>query len=206
MDGGRSLATPEVPQTTIAAGQLFQHISRVAYRGTPLYFSRDGANRYDSPGMSYGVFYLGFDLPTALMESVFHNHQWHRRTRRMISHSEVRQRLVRAVGAIEDIRLADLTAPGVMASRFGLNLSQLASRRYRHTQRISATLYAIADASGTPAYDGVLYPSRNNHPASCIALFDRAGPKVTLVDDIDLVSHADWPGFVSRYRIMVLPR
>ena len=72
MDGGRSLATSEVPQTTIAAGQLLQHISRVAYRGTPLYFSRDGANRYDSPGMSYGVFYLGFDLPTALMESVFH--------------------------------------------------------------------------------------------------------------------------------------
>lgn len=64
------------PVFTVAAGELLQHVSRVAYRGEPLHYGRDGANRYDDPGRVYGVLYLGCDLPTALMESVFHKHQW----------------------------------------------------------------------------------------------------------------------------------
>jgi hypothetical protein len=50
-----------------------------------------------------GVFYLVFDLSTALMESVFHKHNW-ARTRRTITHSETKQRMVRAVG---HLKLAD---------------------------------------------------------------------------------------------------
>src|SRR3546814_5425465 len=41
-----------------------------------LYFGRSGTNRYDDPAGAYGMLYLGRDLPTALMESVFHKHQW----------------------------------------------------------------------------------------------------------------------------------
>ncbi|SFW21328.1 RES domain-containing protein [Nitrosovibrio sp. Nv17] len=57
----------------IDAGDLLQHVSRVAYRGTPLFYGRNGSNRYDAPARDYGVLYLGRDLPTALMESVFHS-------------------------------------------------------------------------------------------------------------------------------------
>jgi hypothetical protein len=47
------------------------------------------------------------------------------------------------------------------------------------------------------------YPSRNNFPAACIALFYRARAKVVVVDDLPLAQHVDWPAFVNQYRIGV---
>ena len=194
-----------LPTRRIDAGELLQHVSRVVYRGEPLHYGRDGMNRFDAADNSYGVLYLGLSLPTALMESVFHEHRWARDEKRSISLAEVHSRLVRAIGVLEDLELADLTAPGVMAAHFGLNLEQLASRGYQHTQRISGELHAMRGADGLPAFDGVLYPSRNNYPEPGVALFDRAKHKVEVVDDIDLVDHVDWPSFVEDYRIGVGP-
>lgn len=199
------MPTPDVPSRIIPAGELLQHISRSAYRGTALHFGRSGGNRYDDRALRFGTLYVGFDLATALMESVFRQHCWNRRARRLITRTEVYARMVRAIGVLEPLSLADLTAPGVMASQFGLNLSQLASRRYVHTQRIAALVHALAEPDGTPRFDGVLYPSRNNHPAACAALFDRAAEKLSLVDDIALRDHVDWPSFLTRYQIFVLP-
>jgi len=197
--------TPDVPSRIIPAGELLQHVSRSAYRGTPLHFGRSGGNRYDDRALRFGTLYVGLDLATALMESVFRQHRWNRRARRVITRTEVYARMVRAIGVLEPVSLADLTAPGVMASQFGLNLSQLASRRYVHTQRIAALVHALAEPDGAPRFDGVLYPSRNNHPATCAALFDRAAEKLSLVDDIALRDHVDWPSFLTRYQVFVLP-
>ena len=112
-----------LPTKIVAAGELLQHVSSVAYRGQGLFFGRNGSNRYDDPSKAYGVLYLAHDLPTALMESVFHKHHWHARKKRTITKTEVDQRMVRAVGTLQELHLADLSAPGVMASQFGLNLS-----------------------------------------------------------------------------------
>lgn len=199
------MPTPDVPSRIIPAGELLQHVSRSAYRGTALHFSRSGGNRYDDRALRFGTLYVGFDLATALMESVFHQHRWNRRAERVITRTEVYARMVRAIGVLEPLSLADLTAPGVMASQFGLNLSQLASRRYVHTQRIAALVHALAEPDGAPRFDGVLYPSRNNHPAACAALFDRVADKLSLVDDIALRDHVDWPSFLSNYQVVVLP-
>ncbi|HHK2879338.1 TPA: RES family NAD+ phosphorylase, partial [Pseudomonas aeruginosa] len=133
----------ELPLFLIDAGELLQHVSRVVYRGSPLYYGRSGTNRYDDPARTYGVLYLGRDLSTALMESVFHKHQWLADEKRSIALKEVESRLVRAVGVLDDVRLADLTAEGVMAGYFGLNLEQLASRDYTHTQQVSAQVHAM---------------------------------------------------------------
>lgn len=105
----------ELPSFRIDAGDLLQHVSRVAYRNVSLYYGRDGTNHYDAPAGGYGVLYLGRDLPTALMESVFHKHRWDRDTGRSIALTEVQSRLVRVVGMLENPSLADLTAEGVMA-------------------------------------------------------------------------------------------
>ncbi|MEW6705485.1 MAG: RES family NAD+ phosphorylase [Pseudomonadota bacterium] len=199
------MPTPDVPSRIIPAGELLQHVSRSAYRGTALHFGRAGGNRYDDPAFRFGTLDVGFDLSTALMESVFRQHRWSRRAKRVITRTEVYARMVRAIGVLEPLSLADLTAPGVIASQFGLNLSQLASRRYVHTQRIAALVHELADAGGRHRFDGVLYPSRNNHPAPCAALFDRASAKLSLVDDIALRDHVDWPSFLSQYRVVVLP-
>jgi len=193
----------ELPTLRIDPRELLQHVSRVAYRGTPLYYGRDGTNRYDDPAKNYGVLYLGRDLPTALMESVFHKHQWDQDAKRSIALAEVQSRLVRAVGVVDALQLADLTAAGVMAGYFGLTLEQLASRDYTHTQQVSARVHAMLDADNVPLFDGVLYPSRNNFPSASIALFERAQVKVKVVDDIDLPEHVGWPGFVEKYQIGV---
>lgn len=195
----------DLPSFLIDAGELLQHVSRAAYRGEPLYYGRGGTNRYDDPARAYGVLYLGRDLPTALMESVFHKHQWLADTKRPIALKEVQSRMVCAVGVVADVLLADLTAPGVMAGHFGLNLEQLASRDYTHTQQVSAQVHAMLGDDGLPLFDGVLYPSRNNYPDASIALFERAKMKVSVIKDIDLVDHVDWPRFVAAYRIGVEP-
>ncbi|MBA2353817.1 MAG: RES domain-containing protein [Acidobacteria bacterium] len=138
----------EVPSFRIDARELLQHVSRVTYRDTPPYFGRDGTNRYDAPARDYGVLYLGRDLSTALMESVFHKHQWDQDTKRSIALREVQSRLVRAVGVLEALNLADLTAPGVMANCFGLNLEQLASRDCRRDGHPAATFASRNSAAG----------------------------------------------------------
>nr|WP_245172014.1 RES family NAD+ phosphorylase [Burkholderia sp. AcTa6-5] len=194
-----------MPPFLIDAGELLQHVSRVAYRGGPLHYGCDAANRYDDPARTYGVLYLGRDLPTALMESVFHKHQWLANTERSIALKEIQSRMVRAVGVLRELRLADLTAAGVMAGYFGLNLEQLASRDYTHTQQISAQVHAMLGADSLPLFDGMLYPSRNNYPSASIALFERAKARIRVFEDIDLVDHADWPRFVATYRIGVVP-
>lgn len=199
------MPTPDVPSRIIPAGELLQHVSRSAYRGTALHFGRSGGNRYDDPTRRFGTLYVGFDLSTALMESVFRQHRWSRRVKRVITRTEVYSRMIRAIGVLEPLSLADLTAPGVMASQFGLNLAQLASRRYVHTQGIAALVHELAEPGGAHRFDGVLYPSRNNHPAACAALFDRAAEKLSLVDDIALRDHVDWPSFLTRYQVFVLP-
>ncbi|MGR4868188.1 RES family NAD+ phosphorylase [Variovorax sp. LARHSF232] len=193
-----------LPSFRIDAGELLQHVSRVAYRDAPLYYGRNGTNRYDAPKRDYSVLYLGRDLPTALMESVFHKHQWLADTKRSIALKEIQSRLVRAVGVLDDLCLADLTAEGVMAGFFGLNLEQLASRDYTHTQQVSAQVHAMRE-DDEPLFDGVLYPSRNNYPAASVALFERAKKKVKVFADIDLVDHVEWPRFVADYRIGVEP-
>jgi hypothetical protein len=122
-----------IPDKIIPANTLTQHVSWARYKTCPLYFGRGAANRYDAPDNSYGVLYLGQDLSTALMESVFHKHQWATVKKRALSQIEVDQRMVRFVDVQADLRLADLTAPNVVASQFGLNLAQLASRKVRAT-------------------------------------------------------------------------
>lgn len=197
--GRLTLVNLVIPIYFVPAGTLLQHVSRMQYRGSPLYYGNGGDCRYDDPLMDYGVLYLGFDLDTALMESVFHQHKWIS-GRRAITTAEIAQRLVRAVGILQDMRLADLTAPNVMASALGLNLHQMTSRRYVHTQNVSAMVYNNNAPDGQP-YDGILFPSRNNFPGKCVALFSRAHSLVGVEKDIPLDTHRDWPEFLRKYQV-----
>lgn len=193
----------KLPQRTLAAGTLLQHLSRTEYLGTPLHFGRQAIHRYDCPDRAFGVLYLAFDLDTILMETMFHGHRWSRRRLRTVELSEVDQRIVRAVGVVRDLSLADLTAPGAMAAGLGLTLSQLASRRYRHTQRVAQLVEQSTDAESR-LLDGTQFPSHNNYPAACIAVFDRATDALEVIDDIALREHAGWPAFVANYTISVV--
>jgi hypothetical protein len=184
-----------LPSVELPSSQILYHVSRLAYAGGDLYFGCKG-NRYDDPHGRFGVLYLAFDLATALMESMFHGHQWSVDAR-VIEPVSVGERLVREVALLEPLTVLNLNAPGAMAGRFGLNLHQLTSRAYGHTQRVAA----LAHAHG--GIDGILYPSRNNYPGACLALFDRCRDKLGLIEDIPLERHRRWPAFVDDYAIEI---
>lgn len=189
--------TRPLPTTTIPAGQRLYHVSRIAYAGTALHFGC-GDNRYDDRAGRFKVLYVGWDLPTALMESMFHQHEW-TIDKRHVASAALADRLVREVAVLDRLTLVDLNTPGLMAARFGLNLHQLTSRDYTHTQQIAALAH---EQSGV---DGILYPSRNNYPGSCIALFDRCRARVGLITDIALERHRHWPDFAQQYGVTILP-
>lgn len=193
-----------IPERIVPATTLLQQVSRTKYKASPLHFGQAAANRYDAPDLSYGVLYLGQDLSTVLMESVFHKHRWATVKRRTVARAEVYQRMVRFVEVRGDLHLADLAAPNVVASQFGLNLAQLASRKYGRLQKMSKAIHDQRDPAGQAWFDGIYYPSRNNPAASCIAVFDRASHKVDVVLDLDLAQHKDWPGFVTLFQIAIV--
>ena len=198
-------SSPRKPvEKTIPAGTFLQHISREIYRGDPLYFGKDAINRFDDPAGVFGVLYLVYDLPTGLMESVFHGHQWHRaRSQRSISRSELESRMVRVVKVNHDLNLCDLASPGAAVKGFGQNAAQLSTRRYTGTQALSATIAQRLGSNEQP-YDGILYPSRNNPGSVCIGLFDGAAAKVSIAEDIRLDDHRDWPSFKHEFSITVV--
>lgn len=184
-----------LPSTAIPPSQILYHVSLLAYAGADLYFGSRN-NRYDDPEGDFGVLYLGFDLSTVLMESMFHGHRWNVDARH-IDQRHVDDRLVREVATLAPLTLLNLNAPGAMAAQFGLDLHQLTSRDYAHTQGIAARAHA------EPGLDGILYPSRNNYPGSCVALFDRCKDRLGLIQDIALARHRHWPAFVDDYAIQI---
>ena len=193
-------------EAIVPAASFLHHASREIYRDTPLYFGREIQHRYDDPAGAYGVLYLAYSLSTALMESAFHKHRWWRAgARRKITVSEVRSRMVRIIQVSSQLTLCDLVTEGAAVQAFGLNATQLVTRRYASTRALSARIAKLTAPSGDP-FDGILYPSRNNPGAHCIALFERASAKMQVHEDIRLDYHRNWPAFVADFAVTVLPR
>jgi hypothetical protein len=197
---------PDPSAAIVEAGYYLQSVSREVYRGSALHFGKQGVNRYDDPACGYGVMYLAFDLATGLMETVFRNHRWWRAgAKRSITWAEVQRRMVRIVRVEQDVRLCDLVTAGAAAQAFGLTGAQLSLRNYRATRALSARIVGFRSASGE-SFDGILYPSRNNPGARCIALFEQARAKVELDDDVRLDDHAQWPAFIREFDVSIGPR
>lgn len=110
------------------------------------------------------------------------------------------------IGVRSAIVVADLTREEVMAACLGVDLETLVSRDYCYTQQLSQQIHRLAGTDGRWCFDGICYPSRNNYPADCIALFDRASKCLSVERDIALAQHADWPRFVDIYKVGVVDK
>ena len=176
-----SLAPVGAPQ------RAFYRLSHEDY-SSPLFFSRQGIFRFDSPTAKWGVCYLAQRVETACLE-VFADAF---RTR-AIDYRELRERMVWRIAIPEDLEL--LLLKGEVLTRIRATIQCFVSR------------YTLSQAWGRvlmshPAnLDGVIDDGRQSGDA-CLALFGDTDPKLGLWHQPQLKPTClgrltDWDGFYS---------
>ncbi len=161
------LAARPLPLTTWDAGSSAVRIHRLQHG--PVHYSpgsgRPPAGRYDSASGRYGVLYAAQEFAGAFVETVLRHP-----ADPLVSLSEIEARALSVLSTNAELRLVDLTGPGL--SRLGLD-ARLLSGAYSMTR---AWADALHDHPEGPA--GILYPSRFDPSQICVALFDRTAPHI----------------------------
>jgi hypothetical protein len=135
----------------------------------PIFFSpapgHPPAGRFDSPAGRFRVLYAALHFEGAFAETLLR-----KPSLPLLSLSEIRARALTFLTITRQVRLVDLTGPGL--SRLGLD-ARFLSGGYE-------ACGAWADAlHGHPAApDGILHPSRLDPSQLCVALFDRIAPRL----------------------------
>lgn len=174
------LAPLPEPPTDLASLSLlvrpYKHdwwrIHALAYH--PLYFGRSKANRFDAPGAEFGVMYAGGDEHAAFIETLG------RATGvRILAESDLKLRGLARVAphdpAGDPLRLVDLTGEGLKRLGLDARLATDDNQSYALSQR-----WALAIHGHPKSVDGIVYLSRNDPSRRCVALFERAEPKLVV--------------------------
>lgn len=167
----RSLRTTLLPTVDVKIPSLHR-ISRYA-SGEP-FFGFSAINRFDDcnrvKSLRYGTCYCGFDLETAIAETVLHD-EMPVRGKFAISYSDFSSRYhLRFQG--RTLRLADLT--GLALKTLGGDGSISTVIPYRLPQ-----LWSRAVHQNPLMVDGIYYMSRHLNDRPAVVIFDRAKHKVT---------------------------
>jgi hypothetical protein len=166
------LALRPLPLTTCDAGFTMVRIHRTQHG--PIHFSpgtgRSPAGRYDSTTGRFGVLYAAQEFAGAFVETVLREPN-----RTLIGLPDITARALSVLTINADIRLVDLTGPGL--SRLGLD-ARLLSGPYGPTRAWSDAFQAHSDA---PA--GILYPSRFDPSQLCVGLFNRVARHIEAASD-----------------------
>lgn len=136
------------------------------------YFGRRGVYRFDDPEKRYGTCYCGFDLDTAIAESLLHDELPENGIFEIAQTQLTTQFLVRFSPTAPNgvLTVADLT--GHSLKRLGADNSISSEHPYDIPQLWSAAVHAH------PSHvDGILFVSRQLNTKKAVVLFDRAGPK-----------------------------
>jgi hypothetical protein len=131
----------------------------------PIYWSRSGKYRFDSPGAPFGVFYSGLDLTTAFLE-VFGDKVRHSRR---LALSQIRRYEIRRVTVPASLKV--LILEGSNLAKAGATMGCF-SGSYPLSQRWGAAFMNHGENM-----DGLVYIGRRSG-ARCLALFgDDKHPK-----------------------------
>ena len=156
--------------TTVPAGSVWRRIYETRYRD-PLGYGL-GLNRFSDPtGKAFGLVYLGASARVAFVETVLRDRADGRGADCIVEEAEILKRSMATLTPASELRLVDLT--GVGGVRLGVPSDVVGARNQTLAQQWSAAFYAHPDQP-----DGILYPSRLIEDR-CIALYDRAVPKLT---------------------------
>ena len=151
------------------------------------YFGVSGANRFDAPGESaeFGSCYFGYKLSVALAESVLHD-EMPRSGKFSVAQTNLDDKYVLRFQG-QQLRLANLT--GVSLKRAGGHAGLGGSINYAITQQ-----WSLAVHNHPSTFDGFVYMSRHLNTDKAVILFDRAKPKISMLDATKLL---EFKGFAS---------
>jgi hypothetical protein len=150
----------------------------------PLFFGRTCESRFDAPDDSFGVLYLGMDLPCAFIEAFAQTTGI-----RQISRERIQDKSLAEIEILHPLRLIDLCTSGGLA-RIGADAG-LYSGDHAVSQRWSA---ALRHHPTKP--DGILYPARHDPARTACAIFDhpastfRVKPRGSLLDSANTATLA----------------
>ena len=162
----------------------------------PIYWSKLGLNRFDSPGAPLGVYYTGQDFETALIE-VFGD-RWI--TTKTLNQADLQPYLVHRIKLKSAWEVVNLTGKGL--SKIGTDANLCTSCDYAVTQK-----WAIALMRHPQKPQGIVYHSRHNPQKLNYALFGDATHNVELkaVHKIALLKHPELFRTLYAYRVSMIP-
>jgi hypothetical protein len=192
IDPPAALKSQRLPLVSVE-GTLF----RISHRkfSDPIYWSRRGLYRFDSPTAKYGVLYTGRTFETALLE-VFGD-QWVES--RMAALTFLKEFDVCEIALGHRLKVVNLS--GKRLNPLGIDANIFASLAYDSTRRWAAAFMEHPDAPS-----GIRYPSRKNERLHNFALFSTpaAMAALTVTHRYPLLNHPHLFRLLQAYRIALI--
>ena len=186
------LKSRHLPLTSVE-GTLFR-ISHKKF-ADPIYWSRRGLYRFDSPAAKYGVLYTGRTFETALVE-VFGD-QW--LDSRIVARDFLKEFDVCELGLERRLKVVNLS--GKQLNLVGTDANVFASLAYDITRE-----WACAFMEHPDQPHGIRYPSRKNQRLHNFALFSTTTTvaAVTITRRYPLLDHPHLFRLLQSYRVAVI--
>lgn len=153
-----------------------------AHRATPLGMGF-GTTRFASPTDRFKLLYIAETLPASIAEAIVRDRFEGMSSPREMTRGEFDGWGICEVGTDNDLRLLDLT--GNACFDLGAPTDIVGAKVQDDARAFSQRLYDTTDL------DGVLYHSRLQPGARCLAVYDRAVPLLTATAAVELETLAD---------------
>lgn len=158
--------------------------------GQPLYMDSSNRSRFNSSIGSFGVTYLSESPGGAFLETLIRDPD-----QRGYSMADVDDRLLATIRCTKDLCLVKCYGNGLKRNQLTASIAGTDNGLYHASQAASEGWYQHSQA------DGVIYMSRLDNTIRCIALYDRAKPKVKVVVAINWAEFSGFYNMVDHYEL-----
>ena len=176
-----STLTEQLRSLIVDHDRPIRRIVRDEYRNDPLGV-KPRPGRFSDPVGRYSIAHGAESVVCCLWEAVLRD-RFVGRKRRALPRSEIDNSVVVTLPPIKPLRLDDLRRDG--CARIGAPTAVVHDSRWSASQALSAAVYAQF-----PDGDGFLYSSRYTGD-DCVAIFDRAWPKLEKVGVVPLAEYME---------------
>ena len=136
---------------------------------------RPPIHRFDDPRGRFRVCYLGTNKEVCVAETFLRNPPV-----RILSLDDLADRVIATLAVRRELRLVSLHGPG--PARLGVTAELTSGKDYGNSQGLSLALWEHTDKP-----DGILYRSRHDDSALCMAVYNRARDGFVIARDETLV-------------------